>query len=172
MSKMNVAARAMACVLAAAMLSPVTAYAAEPAQAQIVPAVVEGAAVTDVSAQILALQVAIPEGTPWTNEANVYTNTPTWPFRGRGCVAFAMQVSDLVYGADAPMTILYGQTPADLQAGDAVYVGGTHMVVVISVDADTITVCEGNYNSSVHWGRIITKASLEGQINFLCRRSR
>lgn len=123
-----------------------------------------------VATQILALQAVYPEGTPWTNETNIYLNTQAWSFYGKGCSAFAMQISDAVYGKGTPVSMLYGQTTSNIQVGDIVRISGIHSVVVTGVTADAITVCEGNYNSSVHWGRVITKASIEGQVTYIARR--
>lgn len=128
------------------------------------------AAPIDITSSILALQTILPEGTPWTNEANAYANVPVWGLRGRGCAAFAMQVSDAVYGMNTGVTRLLNQAPDAIQSGDVVRIGGTHSVVVLSAGKDSITVCEGNYNSMVHWGRVISKQSLNGQISYIARR--
>ena len=46
--------------------------------------------------------------------------------------------------------------PAYISAGAILRINNdTHSVVVLKVDGDKITVAEGNYNSSVHWGRVI-----------------
>lgn len=158
------------------------AQAAQTVAAQAAQTVVAGTAVVgegggietgaaNVSTQIMALQAVYPEGMLCTNESAYYFNPAAWSFYGMGCSAFAMQISDAVYGKTAPVSMLRGQTPDNIQAGDVVRIGGIHTVVVISVSADSITVCEGNFNSSVHWGRVITKASLEGQITYIARRA-
>lgn len=126
-------------------------------------------ATPDVSTQILALQSVYPTGTPWTDTTAFYAN-PAWPYTGTGCTAFAMQISDAVYGKNTKVNILYGLTPNDIQVGDAVRIGGYHTFIVISVGTDTLTVCEGGYNGSVRWGRQVSKASLAGQITYIARR--
>lgn len=118
---------------------------------------------TDVSSRILNLQSVFPEGTPWNNTNRVYSN-PTWPFYGRGCVAFAMTISDAVYGTSATVTLYYNLTVNDLQPGDiARTLSDTHSVVVISTTPTTVTICEGNYGGKVHWGRVIPKSAMDVQ---------
>lgn len=128
------------------------------------------AATQDLSAQVLAIQAAIPEGTPWTNETNSYTNAQSFHLIGRGCMAFAMQMSDLIYGTNTAVTLIQQPQAAAIQVGDIVRISGIHSVFVIAADAENITVAEGNYNSSVHYGRVISRASLEGQVTCIWRR--
>ena len=33
--------------------------------------------------------------------------------------------------------------------------------MILAVDSDSITLCEGNFNSSIHWGRTMTPEELE-----------
>lgn len=125
--------------------------------------------ILDIPAQMSALQTYYPEGSPWSNTA-VYCNYDAWWVYAGGCHAFAMLASDATFGTSASVTTLMNQTPADILPGDVVRIGDTHSVFVISVDTESITICEGNYNQSIHWGRVLTKQSLEGQISFICRR--
>jgi len=46
----------------------------------------------------------------------------------------------------------------------------THSAVLIQVDGDTLTVCEGNNYGTVHWGRKISASSLAGDITCVERR--
>ena len=47
-----------------------------------------------------------------------------------------------------------------IHVGDGVRVmNDCHSVVVLEVDGTTVTVAEGNFNSSVHWGRTIDLAN-------------
>ena len=43
-----------------------------------------------------------------------------------------------------------------------------HIVVVLSNNGDSLTVCEGNYNGRIHWGRVITKDWLFNSTYFFC----
>lgn len=123
-----------------------------------------------IGAKILSIQNTLPEGTPMTNENNKWANS-VWPFIGTGCMAFAMYVSDQVYGASSPVTIIKNPSPESIKAGDAVRVDGIHTVVAIAVDEKIIIVCEGNYNGTVHWGRVMSKESLRGHVSYIARRS-
>lgn len=147
------ATKVVALLLAATLAAPLSVHAETP----------------DVATQVMALQAVFPNGMPWTNETQVYTSA-AWPFYGVGCTAFTMQVSDAVYGKNAKVNLLYGVTPADVQVGDVVRLNGNHSAMVISVSADAITVCEGNYNASVRWGRQISTTALATQLTYIARR--
>lgn len=181
---MQMARRAAMMAAAAGMIlslaAPMNVKAARTAAATTQVATVDGsaaattaaatAATQDLSAQVLAIQAAIPEGTPWTNETNSYTNAQSFHLIGRGCMAFAMQMSDLIYGTNTAVTLIQQPQAAAIQVGDIVRISGIHSVFVIAADAENITVAEGNYNSSVHYGRVISRASLEGQVTCIWRR--
>lgn len=107
--------------------------------------------------KILALKTKYKEGMSWTNETRQYfweaTNCQCY-----GCIALVGEVSDKVFGKYAPVT-----THRDfdkIKVGDHVRIGNVHSVIVLQKKGDTITVLEGNYNASVHWGRTITKKEL------------
>ena len=110
-----------------------------------------------VKKKILALQNTYKEGTTWTND-NFYL----WKAKNMycyGCIALAGKISDTVFGKDAPV-----KTHKDFSAiknGDHIRIGNYHSVIVISHTSDSVTVVEGNYNSSIHWFRTITKSSLQ-----------
>lgn len=110
--------------------------------------------------RILALQDKYPEGMSWTNENHSYyweaINTYCY-----GCIAFAGEVSDRVFGKTAKVTT--HQNFDKIKVGDHIRIGGYHSVVVLSKSGNTITVAEGNFNSSVHWGREISKNELKSQ---------
>lgn len=127
------------------------------------------AGITDTASRILALQNVYPEGMPWTDAANTYVSA-AWPFYGHGCSALAMQISDTIYGKNTKVSLLYGLTPDDIRVGDFVRINNSHSVIVTGVSADAITICEGNFNASVHWGRQISKSELAAQLSFIARR--
>ena len=110
---------------------------------------------------ILALKSEYPEGRPWTND-NTYSPNPY--FIAAGCAGFAWICSDAAFG-DLPVS----ETHSDfsrIRAGDMIRMNsGTHSVVALEVDGDSVTVTEGNYNRSIHWGRSISRQALE-QGNF------
>ena len=110
-----------------------------------------------VKKKILALQNTYKEGTAWTNDDFYF-----WKAKNMycyGCIALAGKISDTVFGKDAPV-----KTHKDFSAiksGDHIRIGNYHSVIVISHTSDSVTVVEGNYNSSIHWFRTITKSSLQ-----------
>ena len=109
---------------------------------------------------IIGLQGKYPEGTPWTN-ANSYS----WGYSvaigmgysgytGSGCVAFAMIASDAAFG-NIPA---YKKTDkAGIKVGDIIRINNNaHSVIVLKIHGNNkYTIAEGNYNASIHWGRVI-----------------
>lgn len=111
-----------------------------------------------VTKDILKLKSKYKEGMHWTNEDNNYY----WKALNchcYGCIAFVGEVSDKIFGKNAK--IKTHKSFDKIKPGDHIRIGGYHSVIVISKNGDTLTVAEGNYNSSVHWGRKITKSSLK-----------
>ena len=75
-------------------------------------------------------------------------------YTGGGCVAFAMIASDAAFG-NIPA---YKKTDkAGIKVGDIIRINNnSHSVIVLKVNGnDEYTIAEGNYNSSIHWGRVI-----------------
>ena len=109
---------------------------------------------------LLALKTTYPEGLQWT-EANTYSWSvgKSGTVTGRGCMAFARQVSDLLFGVDTP---LYKHRDINnIKVGDIIVTKSeNHAVVALEVHDDYIVVAEGNYNSAIHWGRKVTKSEL------------
>ena len=114
---------------------------------------------------IIALKSKYPEGTPWTN-----ANTYTWgasvaiglgygAYTGGGCVAFAMIASDAAFG-NIPA---YQKNDKDgIKVGDIIRINNnSHSVIVLKKTStkDQYIIAEGNYNSSIHWGRTINLSS-------------
>lgn len=121
--------------------------------------------------KILAFQSRYPEGMKWTNENSYQNQTAAPHVTFYGCAAFAMQVSDAVYGIAAPIDTFKPKTCAELQSGDIVRIfHDTHSVVVISIDDKYVTVCEGNYNGKVHWNGKYPRAMLDGDMTYAKRR--
>lgn len=111
--------------------------------------------------RLIALKTTFPEGMSWT-EANTYTWTTAdhkWEWSGIGCSAYAMQISDLVFGVSAPV---YSHCDVkNIKVGDILEMYGiNHAVVALEVHDDYVIVTEGNYNGVVHWGWKIKKSDL------------
>jgi len=106
---------------------------------------------------MIALKADYPERMPWTN-ANYYAWNGGIFSGGYGCAGFAFILSDAAFGD------LKARTHEDfgnIRVGDILRVDNdSHSVIVLSVDASMVTIAEGNYNSSIHWGRTITRAKL------------
>lgn len=124
----------------------------------------------EITQRILSLKAAFPEALPWKDGSHLCGNLQ-FPTCGAGCVSFAMQISDLVYGRNARVVRLAPERASRIKPGDILRIRkNTHSAVLIQVDGDTLTVCEGNYYGTVHWGRKISASSLAGDITYVERR--
>lgn len=115
---------------------------------------------------IMALQDDYPEGMEWTND-NFYGSKSG--FGGYGCHAFALIMSDSAFG------YLNFQTQHtnfdDLKVGDLVRLNNdTHTVVILEIKDSSVIVAEGNYNSSIHWGREISKDTINNTGTYVLTR--
>lgn len=114
----------------------------------------------NVRAILYGMKSEYPEGLRWTNENNYYSKP--LHMNAAGCAAFALLCSDTVFGE------LSSETHEDftrVKAGDVLGVNhGTHWVVVLEKRENSVVVTEGNYNSSIHWGREISRTALENEM--------
>lgn len=102
---------------------------------------------------LISMKEFYPEGTPFDNSTKYVSNDifPMVTYTGAGCAGFAMELSDKAFG-NLPARYHFDFTK--IRAGDIVRVrNNLHSVIVLKVEGNIITVAEGNYNSSVHWGR-------------------
>ncbi len=110
---------------------------------------------------IISLKGSYPEGMRWTNDNSHRSGNRI----GYGCAGFAFMVQDSVFGVNAKKTQTTTLNWDELRVGDHLRVqnnmGGEHSVMILSVDDDSVTLCEGNFNSSIHWGRTMTRDELE-----------
>ncbi|MBO7119109.1 MAG: T9SS type A sorting domain-containing protein [Bacteroidaceae bacterium] len=106
------------------------------------------------------------EGEPWNN-SNVYVNTveffgyPAGYYTGIACFGFMMDMMEYASNYEYPIREIEGSYDniPEIRVGDGVRVNNDgHSVVVLEVEGSVITVAEGNYNRSVHWGRKIDLA--------------
>ena len=110
--------------------------------------------------RIIALKERYPEGMRWTNDSC---------YRGCGCYAFAFIVSDAAFG-NLPVRWIYDDFN-NLRIGDHLRINdNTHSVVIIGINEKNITFTEGNYNSSIHWGRQMTIEKVKSIINYIITR--
>ncbi len=123
-----------------------------------------------VYARMMALQSSYPEGMQWTN-ADSYRKTYEWhdpewytgllSYTGCGCVGFALIMSDAGFGSDMPVWVEHDVTFSKVRVGDILRINNdTHSVIVLKVNSDSVTIAEGNYNSSIHWGRTLTASQV------------
>ena len=129
----------------------------------------------------LKSQAAYSEGTLWNNftpygrdsdkDAYWFQGGSVKGARGGvGCAAFVFILSDAAFGNLPARTIDNGGFTYDqIKVGDILRVNNSHFVIVMEKSAGGVIVAEGNYNSSVHWGRAISKAEVMAA-NFIVTR--
>lgn len=102
-----------------------------------------------------SLRSTYKEGTTLTNDYYYYS--PVFG-NGYGCYGFAAKLSDTVFGTSKTYTT--HNSFDKIKVADNIRIGNSHSVIVLTKDSNSITVVEGNYNSSIHWDRKITASSL------------
>ena len=110
-----------------------------------------------------------PEGTYWTNETQKYMlSVPVYDEKegkshymvGYGCVAFCYRLSDAAFGSLSARSV-YNFTYDDIRVGDILRIDNNqHSVIVLQKFSDHVVLAEGNYRSSVHWDRTLTRAQV------------
>lgn len=109
--------------------------------------------------KMTALKEEYPEGMHWTND-NFYGWSAGIYAGGYGCAGFAFLMSDAAFGTEPEATLLENGIfrYEDVRAGTILRVNGdTHSVIVLQTYTDSVEIAEGNYNDSIHWGRVLTK---------------
>lgn len=85
---------------------------------------------------------------------------------GYGCAGFAFILSDVAFG-DLPARTIETFNWDGISVGDILRVNhNSHSVIVLEKFSDYVIVAEANYNSSVHWGRKITKSQVENGFTY------
>ena len=113
-------------------------------------------ALTDeqVTEKLLALKSKYPDGMVW--DENTYYDRPGRNGRTArfyACSAFAMQITDEVYGPLTPTRTIPFHSVGDLRPGDILHIWHyTHDIVVVGLDEQKIYYCEGNAGGLVEWG--------------------
>ncbi|MBR0154334.1 MAG: hypothetical protein IJM26_11165 [Lachnospiraceae bacterium] len=110
--------------------------------------------------RIMAMKSDYPEGMHYTNDdyyewemGQKYHNYSG----GWGCAGFAFMMSDVAYGK-LPVRNEDEIDYDKLHVGDILRINGDrHSVVILEIHPSYIVITEANYNSSVHWGRTLTK---------------
>lgn len=95
------------------------------------------------------------EGRTWTNN-NFYAWRGGVFSGGYGCSGFAFLLSDAAFGTAPAMR---HNDFNKVKVGDILRINNNcHSVIVLKVVGDKFVVAEGNYDSSIHWGRVITRS--------------
>ncbi len=119
----------------------------------------QGPTEEEVYQRMMALKPSYPEGMRWTNDDGYEWNGGIWSM-GYGCAGFAFILSDAAFGY-LPARRIYNITIADVRVGDILRVNNdSHSVIITEVHDDYVVLAEGNYNSSIHWGRIMSAAQV------------
>ena len=120
----------------------------------------------DIYDAMIAMKEKYPEGTEWTND-NYYAWKGGIYAGGYGCAGFAFMLSDAAFGSAPARTY---SNPDAVRVGDIARINdNTHSVIILEVRPDSVIVAEGNYNNSVHWGREISRSTLQSASYFITR---
>ena len=115
---------------------------------------------SEVYKAMVALKSDYPEGMVWTND-NGYSWKGGIFSTGYGCAGFAFILSDAAFG-DLPARMVSDFSYADIRVGDILRINDdSHSVIVLEKHSDHVVIAEGNYNSSIHWGRKLDRSDVE-----------
>lgn len=117
--------------------------------------------------KMIGLKGRYPEGMRWTNDNRYDWNggINSW---GTGCLGFAFMLSDAAFD-NLPARKHYDFN--NLRVGDILRINNdTHSVIIICINSKTVTLAEGNYNSSIHWGRTFVKEDIKSKIDYVITR--
>ena len=121
--------------------------------------------------KMIAKKSEYPEGMSWTNN-NYYAWKGGIFSGGYGCAAFSFMLSDVCFGTIKATKV--EPCPSSFKVGDVVRINGdSHFVIILKIDTSKsqITIAEGNYNKSIHWGRTYTIQGLKNTCNYVLRRN-
>ncbi len=126
--------------------------------------------IADIYSRMMAKKAEYPEGMRWTND-DLYMWDGGIYSGGYGCAGFAFILSDAAFG-NLRARILDDKSFNSIRVGDILRVNNdTHSVIVLEVHDDYVVIAEGNYNSSIHWGRTLRRDSLEnGTLTYIMTR--
>ena len=116
---------------------------------------------------MMAMQTDFPEGMHWTNDDFYAWNGGVFS-GGYGCAGFAFLLSDAAFGKLPARKLQVNYDT--LRPGDILRINSnTHSVIILQVFSDHVVVAEGNYNSSIHWGRTLSRSKVEASDYVLTR---
>ena len=120
----------------------------------------EGPTEQEVYQAIIAMKAQYPEGTRWDANTEYYRQADGGYYYA--CMGFAWLLSDAAFGDAKHLYCEYSYEA--LRVGDIVVVNTGyegHAFVVLEKYDHGIVIAEGNYNSTVHWGRYISRETLD-----------
>jgi len=91
---------------------------------------------------------------------------------GDGCTGFAFMLSDACFGNIQAEQLQ--PCTNEYKVGDVVRINNdTHYIIILKIDlnTNTITIAEGNFNSSFHWGRAFIIQAMKDTYNYILRRN-
>lgn len=116
---------------------------------------------------MIAMKSKYPEGMKWTN-ANYYAWKGGIYSGGYGCAGFAFAISDAAFGS---LPARQHTNFSNIRVGDIVRMDNNgHSVIVLEVKENGVVVAEGNFNSSVHWGREISFSAIRSTGTYVMTR--
>ena len=122
--------------------------------------------------KMIAKQSEYPEGMHWNND-NCYDWKGGGGYgRGCGCAGFAFILSDVCFGDIKARQIQ--PCPNIYKVGDIVRINNDqHSVIILKIDSsmEQITIAEGNYGETIHWGRTFKFQSMNSVCNYILRRN-
>ncbi|MCH5204705.1 MAG: hypothetical protein J1F03_08140 [Oscillospiraceae bacterium] len=125
----------------------------------------------DVYDTLISFKSTYAEGSHFDNDSPLYTSKTMFPntrYIGKGCAAFAFELSDAAFG-DWPGRIVFDFS--QIRVGDIIRLSNNeHSVIVLAVNNDDVTVAEANYNGAVHWGRTIKLSEAVNEWNYVITR--
>ena len=132
------------------------------------PPAIKGPTEEEVYPILMSMKDEYYEGRPWTN-ANFYSWKGGIYSSGAGCAGFAFLMSDAAFGS-LPARMIKPVSLKDVRVGDILRINNdTHSVIVLEVHDDHVVIAEGNYNSSIHWGRTLSKSVVESATYMMTR---
>ena len=122
---------------------------------------------TGVYNAMLAMKADFPEGMHWTND-DFYAWYGGIFYGGYGCAGFAFLMSDAAFG-DLPSRYIDVDF-SQVRVGDVLRVNNdSHSVIVLEKYSGYIVIAEGNYNSSIHWGRTMSASEVNNSTYIITR---
>ena len=118
--------------------------------------------------KMIAKKEEYPEGMRWTYD-NCYSSR--YIGGGCGCTGFAYLLSDVCFVEIKTKKL---DLCSDFKVGDVVRIkANTHSIIILKIDTsnEKITIDEGNYANTIHWGRTFKISSLKGNCDYILRRN-